>query len=56
MILQNVIMGVHPSMAAASSYVLDRFWKKVIRNVVVYWICIPMYRKISSPLEPLMPS
>ena len=35
MIVQKVLMGEYPSIAAASSYVFDRFAKKVIKKIVV---------------------
>ena len=34
MIFQKVFVGGHPSMAAASSYVRDRFEKNVSRKIV----------------------
>ena len=52
-IFQNVFIGEQPSIAAASSYVLERFLKNVIKNVVVYGICIPIYNKINTIREPV---
>ena len=46
-ISQKVLVGGHPSMAAASSKALDRLLKKVMRKMVVYGILIPIYKKIS---------
>ena len=50
MIFQKVFVGGHPSMAAASSYVRDRFEKNVSRKIVVYGMLIPIYKKISVTL------
>lgn len=52
-IFQNVFIGEHPSIAAASSYVLDRLLKKVSRNVVVNGTCIPMYNNIRMSFVPV---
>ena len=41
-ISQKVLVGGHPSMAAASSKALDRLLKKVMRKMVVYGILIPI--------------
>ena len=49
-IFQKVFVGGHPSIAAASSYVLDKFAKKVKRKIVVYGMLIPIYRKINVTL------
>ena len=49
-IFQNVFVGGQPSIAAASSYVRDRFEKNVSRKIVVYGILIPIYRKINVTL------
>ena len=48
MISQKVLVGGHPSIAAASSKARDRLLKKVMRNMVVYGMLMPMYRKTSS--------
>ena len=45
-IFQNVFVGGHPSIAAASSYVLEILLKKVSRKIVVYGTLIPMYKII----------
>lgn len=45
-IFQKVFIGEHPSIAAASSYVVDRVAKKLSRKITAKGILIPEYRKI----------
>ena len=52
---QKVFAGGHPSIEAASSYVLERVAKKFNKYVVVDGTCMRIYRRISKIL-PLIPS
>lgn len=51
MMIQKVFIGPHPSIAAASSNVNDRFLKKLIRKKTVNGTLMQMYKKIRTPRE-----